>query len=113
MQQNSMKHSLKSVIEHRVLTCHNDTVLHWIGNHGDQTINTDATSLLKAIQEYNSTNEYIDVHSLQFTPSSFKHIIQLLYANNIIDFCCEYIYPTVRNSNEFYAVLKKQSNNKK
>jgi SAM-dependent methyltransferase len=103
-------HSIKSVIEHRSLTCHNDSLRHWRNDHGLQTIDTSETSLLNAINEYNNAinnNEYIDVHSLQFTPSSFKKILNQLFETKYIDFEVERIYPTINGSNEFVVILKK------
>lgn len=69
----SNSHSIKYVIEHRALTCHNDPSRHWAGDHGDAEI--DVERIKGAINEYEKAkieNRYIDVHSLQFTPSSFQ-----------------------------------------
>jgi hypothetical protein len=103
-------HSIKSVIEHRALTCHNDSLRHWNNDSGLQTIDTCKNSITDAINEYNNAinnNKYIDVHSLQFTPSSFKKIINLLNATNYIDLKVERIYPTIHGSCEFVVILKK------
>lgn len=104
------KHTIKSVIEHRVLTCHNDANRHWNNDHGEQTIDHDNKSLLNAIDEYKKTEGYIDVHSLQFTPSSFEKNVNLLKKNGFIDLEIHRIYKTIRGSCEFYAVLQKTSN---
>ena len=106
-EQKLKKHSIKSVIEHRVLTCHNDCIRHWNNDHGNQTIYDNDVSLLNAINEYKNT-EYIDVHSLQFTPSSFEKIINLLSKNNFIDLEIHRIYKTIHGSNEFYIILQKK-----
>lgn len=103
-------HSIKSVIEHRSFTCHNDASRHWNNDHGLQTIDVCENSLLDAINEYDNavkTNKYIDVHSLQFTPSSFKIIINHLNKIKYIQFEVERIYPTIKNSCEFCVILKK------
>jgi len=102
---NNEKHTIKSVIEHRALTCHNDCVRHWNNDHGSPNIE----NIKNAINEYETTEGYIDVHSLQFTPESFQGIIDILKKNNFIDFYCERVYPTIRNSCEFYAVLRKET----
>jgi tRNA splicing endonuclease len=104
------KHTIKSVIEHRVLTCHNDANRHWNNDHGEQTIDHDNKSLSNAIDEYKNTEGYIDVHSLQFTPSSFEKNVNLLKQNGFIDLEVHRIYKTIRGSCEFYAVLQKTSN---
>ena len=70
-------HSIKSVIEHRSLTCHNNSKRHWNNDHGKQNYLSNTNSIINAIKEYQnsiSNNEYLDVHSLQFTPDSFKNI---------------------------------------
>jgi hypothetical protein len=101
-------HSLKSVIEHRALTCHNNSIRHWNNDHGTLEIKVD--KITEAINEYNTglkNNKYIDVHSLQFTPTSFSTIISLLYELKYIDFKVKKIYPTVKNSVEFFVILEK------
>lgn len=103
----SNNHSIKSVIEHRALTCHNDAIRHWAGDHGDYRV--ESNLIINSIKEYNRSiekNEYIDVHSMQFTPNSFREIIYLLNSIKYINLSIEEIYPTIKNSNEFYIILK-------
>ena len=105
-------HSVKSVIEHRALTCHNDSIRHWNDDHGKQNYCSDTNSIIDAIKEYQdsiSNNQYLDVHSLQFTPDSFKNIINLLNQLNYIDLLIDNVYNTIKNSCEFYVILKKVS----
>jgi len=101
---NNNKHSIKSVIEHRVLTCHNDTIRHWNNDHGIE--NVDFNSLLDSIKEYEEES-YIDVHSMQFTPKSFENIINILNSTKYINLQIDKVYNTLKNSNEFFVVLKK------
>lgn len=106
---NQTKHTLKSLIEHRVLTCHNDCGLHWNKNHGISILNEHGVSTItNAINEFNNTKGYIDVHALQFTPNSFASIINNLIQLNLINFKIHRIYHSLYNSNEFYAVLQKK-----
>jgi len=101
-------HSIKSVIEHRALTCHNDPARHWAGDHGYFKIDVERVKC--AIEEYQKAKvdkQYIDVHSLQFTPKSFQENMEILYSMNFTDLVVEEIYPTIKNSLEFFAVLKK------
>lgn len=101
-------HSIKSVIEHRALTCHNDPARHWAGDHGHFKI--DVERVKGAIEEYQKAKvdkQYIDVHSLQFTPKSFQDNMEILYSMNFTDLVVEEIYPTIKNALEFFAVLKK------
>ena len=103
-------HSLKSVIEHRTLTCHNDSRRHWNNDHGRQNYFSNPNSITNAIKEYEnsiSNNQYLDVHSLQFTPDSFKNNINILSQLNYIDLVTDKVYNTIRNSCEFYVTLKK------
>lgn len=109
---NSNLHSLKSVIEHRSLTCHNDSIRHWNNDHGNQTYISNSNTIINSIKEYQnskSKNKYLDVHALQFTPESFEIIINLLNELNYIDLIIDNIYSTLKNSNEFFIILKKVS----
>jgi hypothetical protein len=111
MDTNSTRHSLKSVIEHRVLVTHNDPIRHWNNDHGIQRLNDPKFDymLLFAINEYNNEKEYIDVHSLQFTPQSFEQIINILEKNNLINFYIDKVYPTKKYSNEFIVIIRKKN----
>jgi len=106
---NETKHTLKSVIEHRALTCHNDCGLHWNKKHGISILNEHGISTIKnAIDEFNNTKGYIDVHALQFTPNSFASIIQNLVDLGLINLKVHRVYHSLFGSNEFYAVLQKK-----
>lgn len=102
-------HTMKSVIEHRCYTTHNDCVKHWNGEHG--TLNIDTQKINLAIKEYENSiknNIYIDVHSLQFTPQTFKEIIQKLKELTLINLVVHKLYCTLKNNIEFIVVLQKQ-----
>jgi hypothetical protein len=104
----STNHTVKSIIEHRTLTCHNNIEEHWNGNHGSQNLNS--YTLINAINEYNNnlqSNSYIDVHSMQFTPKSFEDIVNLLYKIKMINMKIEKVYNTQKNSCEFFVILQK------
>jgi ubiquinone/menaquinone biosynthesis C-methylase UbiE len=101
-----VKHSLKSVIEHRALTTHNIAKKHWHGFHDKLT---DTSKRVKeAIEEYNN-EEYIDVHGWYFTPTSFEKIINVLNELGYIDLKIDKIYSTRYKSFEFYVTLKKRA----
>ena len=105
-----MLHSVKSVIEHRSLICHNFCIRHWNNDHGEQNYVYDDNSIEYAVKEYQdsiSKNEYLDVHSLQFTPDSFKNIITILKNLNYIDLVIDNVYSTIKNDLEFFVILKK------
>lgn len=99
-------HALRSVIEHRALTVHNDCTKHWAETKRPRhTISSN--KVLKAIEEWRSANGgYIDVHAWYFTPESFLQIVELLNGLGLTTLKVEQIYPTRRNANEFWAILK-------
>lgn len=98
------KHSLRSVIEHRALVTHNDVVAHWLGDNGDFELKSDLVA--RAIVEF-ETNDYLDVHAWKFTPTSFATIVHALENLGETTFRLERLYPTLRWTNEFFAVLRK------
>ncbi len=105
--ENQTKPSIWKVIEHRAMTTHNDSIQHWLGNHGyhgsDLKQRWDS-----AVREFESNDgQYIDVHCWQFTPKSFSQLISNLYSLEFIDFEVEETFETPRNGIEFCAVLKK------
>jgi len=98
-------HTLKSVIEHRALTTHNDPALHWQFPDNARG-EVSAASVRAAIDEWVAAKgEYIDVHAWYFTPASFRENIRLLKALGYIHFELERLYATRKGSNEFWAVL--------
>jgi hypothetical protein len=100
-------HSLKSVIEHRALTTHNDPNKHWLEGEVSTRHQIDFGKIKSAIAEWRaSNNQYIDVHAWYFTPDSFAEIISLLNSLAYIDLKIERIYPTRNGSLEFWAILK-------
>lgn len=101
-------HDLKSIIEHRALTTHNNPEIHWKNKNVnlEQDINVDLIS--SAILEYKNSinnNTYVDVHSFQFTPRSFSNIINILNKLNLIKLKIHRVYNTPLNSNEFIIIL--------
>jgi SAM-dependent methyltransferase len=99
------RHTLKSVIEHRALTTHNDPADHWNGSHGLDGV--DSARVRSAITEFEEIEGYLDVHAWIFTPNSFRSIITELFSLGLTQLSVERIYPTLRGSNEFYAILKR------
>jgi hypothetical protein len=113
-----------SHLESKYLTCHNDSVKHWdvlynsvrnihvdINEHKNfyenqtKLIINDIENIKKV---YNTCkNEYIDSHVWTFTPFTFRNIIEILYKTKFIDLQIERVYKTLKHSNEFYVILKK------
>ncbi|WP_244292996.1 bifunctional 2-polyprenyl-6-hydroxyphenol methylase/3-demethylubiquinol 3-O-methyltransferase UbiG [Stappia sp. TSB10P1A] len=104
--QNPKVHTLRSVIEMRALTTHNDAARHWKGDHG--TLEHTVARTRNAIQEWEqSKGAYIDVHAWRFTPESFTQIITTLNGLGLIGLVPYRVYPTPYLVSEFCAVLGK------
>jgi len=101
------RHPLARVIEHRVLTTHNDAIRHWQGDHGERYASLSVRYEF-ALNEYQSAKGgYIDVHGWYFTPESFHQIIGGLRQVGLMSFDPIRIYPTLYGSLEFWAILQK------
>jgi SAM-dependent methyltransferase len=98
-------HSLRSQIEHEALTTFNDSVKHWAGQHGAPP--DVAAQVLKAVARYRDEPDlYVDVHAWYFTPTTFEQIMGLLRELKLTTLTVSRIYPTLKNSTEFWAVLE-------
>ena len=68
-------HTIRSVIEHRALTTHNDCGRHWAGDHGLRS-NQRARRITGALREFEAAaGAYIDVHAWYFTPESTQRLM--------------------------------------
>lgn len=104
---NVTQHSVKSIVEHRALTTHNDVIRHWQGDHGrldEADVIARARAALEEFKE--SLGGYIDVHAWQFTPDGFRSMIKMLSDMNVIRFNAHKIYDTISGRNEFCAILQ-------
>ncbi len=104
-QEKRKKPGVLEVFEHRGLTCHNDSAQHWNGNHG-LPFDDLKTKYENAVHEFNSS-AYVDVHCWQFTPDSFKYIIEALFSLGECDFEVIQIFETATDDIEFGCVLRK------
>lgn len=102
-------HRLESVIEHRALTTHNHPLRHWKGDHADPSHwSSIAPRTRAAVQEFEAANGgYIDVHAWQFTPESFRRLMQNLFGMGLISLRPIRVYDSPYGSNEFTAILQK------
>ena len=101
-------HYLKSVIEHLVLTTHNDPSRHWAGDHGVQYPPDFKYLLSEALREYKEANgAYIDVHAHYFTPQRFSEIISRLNELELTKLAMIRNYHTRRNQSEFFVIMQK------
>jgi SAM-dependent methyltransferase len=101
-------HSLGSVLEHKLLTTHNNSVRHWAGDHGQPDALQDPAALGRVIQEFkDAAGAYIDVHGWQFTPRSFRTLLQQLGKAGLTRLSPLHVFGTPRYSLEFCAILQK------
>ena len=101
-------HTATSVFEHHALTTHSDPIGHWSNWHDDPNAGdfpNRAAHAVKLVDE--AKGGYIDVHAWQFTPDSFRHIVDVISKQRLVDFAIERVYDTVWSQYEFMAVLKK------
>lgn len=99
-------HNLRSIIEHRALTCHNDGLRHWNGESGPHEVTVDRINY--ALDEWRAAQGgYVDVHAWQFTPSSFEPLIRLLKDLGLIALDVHRVYGTPFGRHEFIAILRK------
>jgi SAM-dependent methyltransferase len=108
-------HDPRSLILSRLLITHNDAARHWSGDHGEPEHNPhfpddDRIKLLRDALELLRTapSALLNDHAWFFTPSSFRGIINDLTALELIDFRLERLYPTLRDTLEFWGVLRKR-----
>jgi len=102
-------HRQESVVETRAHTTHNDPWRHWAGDHGRPVHEDDPARIAAAIAEFNSAQgSYIDVHAWQFTPTSFRALLQQLNKAQLTSFVPLSIYQTPYGTFEFCAVLAPQ-----
>ena len=109
-------HDPRSLILSRLLITHNEPVRHWNGDHGEPERNPhfpddDRDKLLRDALELltNAPGALFNDHAWFFTPDSFSSIVTDLANLSLVDFRIERVYPTLRNTLEFWAVLQKQA----
>jgi hypothetical protein len=101
-------HTLRSVIECRALTTHNDSLRHWQGDHGIIYEGLEGR-LQAALEEFdNADGKYIDVHAWYFTPDSASAILSALQSIGLSELAVHRVYPTRYGANEFWIILRKQ-----
>jgi SAM-dependent methyltransferase len=100
-------HSLRNVINHRAMTCHNEGARHWAGDHGTY-LDNHAARVSAAIDEFVAhAGGYIDVHAWFFTPGSCVELLTTLKQLGLIELSIERVYPTRQGSIEFWMVLRR------
>ena len=102
-------HSLRARIEHSCLHTHNDSMRHWLGDHGNKFDEQNVLSRISSVttQYEKNPEEYIDSHSWQFTPETFGLNMTLLINLDYIPFRRVHVHTTPFGRQEFTAVLYK------
>lgn len=104
----SRLHNAASIIKYQALRTHNEADRHWRGDHGAPIYKANPERLREALETYlNSAGAYLDTHAWQFTPESFRDMLQVLHKIEFSPFRVLRVYPTLRGALEFYAVLEK------
>lgn len=99
-------HTLRSVIEHRALITHNDSLRHWQGDHGVMFENFEQR-LHAALREFDDVKGgYIDVHAWYFTHDSASAILAALRHMRLTQLAVHRVYPPRYGSNEFWMILQ-------
>ncbi|TVV71879.1 class I SAM-dependent methyltransferase [Sphingomonas solaris] len=100
-------HSLMSVIENHAFATHNNSEMHWMGDHGTPFGPDEAYRVTAGMDRHAAAaGDYIDVHAWYFTPASFAVIIETLFRLNLTKLRPAVVYETPRNRLEFSAVLE-------
>ena len=104
-------HTLKSFLQDRLTTGHNETIRYWKNDPGVPKINGKSFSdVLDLVAEYRSTisNEiYVDVHAWMFTDKTFIEIFSRLKEMGFISLDVERVESVKRGNNEFWILIRK------
>jgi SAM-dependent methyltransferase len=99
-------HTLRSVLEHRALITHNDSLRHWQGDHGVMFEDFEQR-LQAALREFDDVKGgYIDVHAWYFTHESASAILSVLQYMRLSQLAVHRVYATRYGSNEFWMILR-------
>jgi SAM-dependent methyltransferase len=118
------KPQAEEILEGRYFVTHNNSVDHWNNfskmysnifvniNEYESFIYSKKNDIIENINNIKNIIEtnnekYIDAHCWKLTPFTFSYIIDILIKTKLIDLSIERVYKTIKGSNEFYAILKK------
>lgn len=108
----AVKNTYQSVLENTVFMSHNESGIHWQGQHGDDPFVYPAPdSFIQKIRDCMTKadavdTEYVDTHNWQFVPASFFYNIDILTKLDLIPWKINKVYETAHGSNEFFAILE-------
>ncbi len=99
-------HTPRSVLSHHALTTHNSPARHWRGDHGD--LSDRVPRLRQAMAALaRKPGRQLDVHAWQFTPASFREVVDDLHALELTSFRPVEVRETPRGRGEFCALLER------
>jgi SAM-dependent methyltransferase len=105
------RHTLRAWLAACTLVTHNDSSRHWKGEHGSRAMDQAGSAAVRsALDEFRAASArgaYLDCHAWQFTPASFRDIIQLIRKLGLSSFEAVTVCETLRSRNEFCAILRK------
>lgn len=98
-------HTLRALIEDAALTTRTRASQHWLGRHGVRP--RVAERALEALERYQSQPDLeLDLLDWYFTPTSFQEVVTLLGELGHTRLRVARLYPALKNSDEFWAVLE-------
>jgi hypothetical protein len=101
-------HAVRSIFQHHALTTHSDPIAHWRDWHEDPNASEFRDRAIRAMRVADEARgKCLDINAWQFTPESFRKIIDELGDRKLIDFRIERVYDTVWSQYEFMVVLRK------
>jgi SAM-dependent methyltransferase len=103
-------HYAKSVLEHRVLTTHNDPIRHWKGDHGLPVSQQQGLDCVRGAIDHivKNANVYLDTHAWHFTPQIFEDLLTQIYQLGLSMLKVDKVYNTPFGRFEFCAILSKE-----
>ncbi len=113
-QEKQTRPGVSSLLRQRLLVTHNESLEHWLGNHGQPAFMASGTERKKwkaeletMINSHARNKNYVDTHVWIFTPVSFARLVSGLRALDLTRLELESVHETAFGSHEFYAVLRK------
>ena len=105
-------HSLKSFLDDRLTTGHNETLKYWKNDIGSPKILVKSFSeIINDFNEYKglvATGQYVDVHAWKFTDESFFDIFEQITRLTLVNLEILEIHPAKFGNNEFWVLFQKR-----
>jgi hypothetical protein len=106
-------HSLKSFLDDRLTTGHNETIRYWKKDFGTPKIlgktYFDIQELVNEYKKLVESRTYVDVHGFKFTDETFAQIYAQLSVLHLVNLEIIGLFPAKFANNEFWVLFKKQT----